>query len=173
MTDIQIWTQVIPLNERARVVRTGGYENYTKEILERASFNELNDEEKKKSQVAVRHFSAKPGNCPATDWTRHTARRWRWQAQPDNGGAQDPNSTSPSISRRSTVIPHPLTSVHSNIMAAEHMSHDEVSISLCSRPINGPRQPISVRSLTHDHSSSPSWVSSSTIARARTMVPST
>lgn len=47
MTDIQIWTQIIPLNERARVVRAGGYENYTKEILERASFNELNDEEKK------------------------------------------------------------------------------------------------------------------------------
>lgn len=47
MTDIQIWTQVIPLAERARVLRTGGYENYTKEILERASFNELNEKKKK------------------------------------------------------------------------------------------------------------------------------
>lgn len=47
MAAIQIWIQVIPLSERARVVRTGRYENYTKEILEWASFNELNDEEKK------------------------------------------------------------------------------------------------------------------------------
>lgn len=172
MTAIQIWIQVIPLSERAHVVRTGGYENYTKEILERASFNELNDEEKKSHRWRYVTLAPSP-KLPRHRLDAPHCQTLGWQALPVNGGAQDPNSTSPSISRRSTVIPHPLTSVHSSIMAAEHMSHDEVSISPCSRSINSPRQPTIVRSLTYDRSSSPSWVNSLTIAKARTMVPST